>query len=272
MSISGIVGKFLQNRPVVFDMTAHGVPVKSARRTFEVLEGLRELDGAGVSELAEYLDMPTSSAHDYLRTLEQEEFLIKQNETYHIGSRFLELGEFYRSRQKVYRTAKPEIDALAGETGEHGNLMIEEHGRGVFLYTAKGEKAVELDTHIGKRIPLHTSAMGKSILASRPREVVEAIIQRRGLEKVTEKTIAVREELFDELDRIAEQGYAIDDEERIKGMRCVAAPIHSDTEGLMGAVSISAPKSRLRGKKLQTEYPDIIMDTANVIQLNLTYG
>ena len=248
------------------------VPVKAAKTSFEIINKIRELEGTGVSELASELDKPTSTIHDHLRTLESEEYLIKSDGDYYDGTRFLGIGEQARSRQKVYTIARQEVDELANETGEHTNLMIEEHGRGVFLYKSRGPDAVQLDTHAGMRVPLQTTAMGKSILAFRPREEVDEIIDRHGLPQITEKTITDREELCDELDEIAERGYAYDDEERVKGMRCVAAPI-TDNEGrAIAAMSVSGPKSRLRGKQFREEVPDLILSSANVIEVNLTYS
>jgi len=248
------------------------VPVKAAKTSFEIINKIRELEGAGVSELASELDKPTSTIHDHLQTLAHEEYLVKEDGNYYVGTRFLGIGEQARSRQKVYTIARQEVDELATETGEHTNLMIEEHGRGVFLYKSRGPDAVQLDTHAGMRVPLQTTAMGKSILAFRSREEVDAIIDRHGLPQITEKTITDREELYEELNEIEERGYAYDDEERVKGMRCVAAPITDDEGRAIAAMSVSGPKSRLRGQEFREEVPDLILSSANVIEVNLTYS
>jgi DNA-binding IclR family transcriptional regulator len=251
---------------------ADDVPVKAAKTTFQIIDALREIEGAGVSELAERLDKPTSTIHDHLRTLENEEYLVSADGDYYIGTRFLGIGEQARARQKVYDVAREELDGLADETGEHTNLMIEEHGRGIFLYKSRGPDAVQLDTHAGMRVPLQTTALGKSILANRPREETEAILDRHGLPQVTEKTITDRGELFDQLGEIADRGYAYDDEERVRGMRCVATPI-TDREGrAIAAISVSGPKSRMRGERFEQEIPDMLSRSANVIEVNLTYS
>lgn len=248
------------------------VPVKAAKTSFEIIQTLRELEGAGVSRLANELDKPTSTIHDHLRTLESEEYLVKSEGEYYVGTRFLGIGEQARERQKVYRIARPEVDELADEIGGHTNLMIEEHGRGIFLYKSRGPDAVQLDTHAGMRVPLQTTAMGKAILAFRPKEEVESIIDRHGLPQITEQTIADRGELFDELDTIADRGHAYDDEERVKGMRCVAAPITNEDGRAIAAISVSSPKSRLRGEEFREEVPDLLLNKANIIEVNLTYS
>lgn len=247
-------------------------PVKAAKISLEIAELLRELDGAGVSEVAQQLDKPTSTVHDHLRTLEEEEYLVKEKDKYHVSTRFLQLGDQARSRKKVFTIARPEIDELAEKTGEHANLMIEEHGLGVFLYKARGPDAVQLDTHAGMRIPLQTTALGKTIMAFRPQEEVEAILDCHDLPAVTEHTITDREELFGVLDQVRERGYAYDDEERVKGMRCVAAPITDNNDRAIAAVSVSAPKSRMQKERFLEEIPEQILRSANVIEVNLTYS
>jgi len=253
-------------------MSRSDTPVNAAKTTFEIIDTLRELDGAGVSELADELDRPTSTIYDHLRTLVDEEYLINEDGVYRVGARFLELGEQARNRMKVYTVSRPEVDDLAEETGEHSNLMIEEHGLGVFVYKARGADAVQLDTHAGMRVPLQTTALGKAILAHRPREEVEAILDRHGLPEVTENTITDREELFEDLAAVRDRGVSFDDEERVGGMRCVAAPITDSNDRAIAALSVSGPKSRMLGDKYKEDLPERVRRSANVIEVNLTYS
>ncbi|GCF15242.1 IclR family transcriptional regulator [Haloarcula mannanilytica] len=248
------------------------VPVKAAKISLEIVEILRERNGAGVSEIARAVDKPTSTVHDHLQTLEQEEYLVKEGTEYHVSTRFLQLGNQARSRKKVYEIARPEVDELAEKTGEHANLMIEEHGLGVFLYKARGPDAVQLDTHAGMRVPLQTTALGKTIMAFRPRSEVESYLDRHGMPEITERSITDREELFETLDQVRERGYAYDDEERVKGMRCLAAPITDQDDRAIAAVSVSGPKSRMQGDRFSEEIPEQILRSANVIEVNLTYS
>lgn len=253
-------------------MRKNNARIKSTKISFDIIDILRELDGAGVSEIAGRIDMPTSTIHDHLKTLEAEEYLISENGTYRIGARFLELGEQARSRMKVYKLARPEVDKLAETTGNHSNVMIEEHGRGIFLYKAKGADAVSLDTHAGMRVYLHTAALGKAILANRSQDEVQSIIDQHGLPEITGKTITDSAQLFEELEEIQERGYAIDDEERVLGMRCVAAPITNNNGRAVGAISVSGPKSRVQGEYLNETLPDLVLQSSNVIEVNLTYS
>lgn len=246
-------------------------PIQTTRTTLEIADALRQLGQAGVSEIAEHQNLPVSTVHDHLRTLEEYDYVIKNDGSYRIGARFLELGGHARSQMPIFRTAAPELRELARETGEHANLMIEEHGYGVFLYKVKGREAVQLDTHAGMRVYLHTTALGKAMLAYMNEERVEQILDTVGLPKVNENTVTDKEHLFEELEEVREQGYAIDNEERVEGVRCVGAPIRGGDSEVIGAVSISAPRSRMQDDRLNNDIPDQVLKTANIIEVNLKY-
>ncbi|AEH38963.1 IclR family transcriptional regulator [Halopiger xanaduensis] len=247
-------------------------PIKSTKTTFRIIEALKELDGAGVTELAEHLDLPKSNVHNYLSTLEEEEYVVKEGTTFHVGIRFLELGAYARSRRDLYDIARPEMDKIAEKEGELVNLLVEEHGRGTYVYRVAGDDAVEVDAHVGTRVYLHCTALGKAILAHMPEERVEEIIDQHGLPKITENTITDREALYARLEQVRKQGVAFDREERLEGLCCAAAPIRSDSGRVLGALSISGPTTRVQGDRLEEEIPSLLEQATNVIELNITYS
>ncbi len=245
--------------------------VDATGRSFQILEALVDLEGAGVTELASYLDVPKSTTHNHLQTLLQNEYIVRNGDTYDVGLRFLRLGEYSRARHRVVAIAEPEVESLAAETGELVNLNVEEYGWGIFLYRAKGSDAVHMDTYAGKRVYLHTTAFGKAILANLSRERVSEIIDQRELKPVTDRTITDPETLYDELETIRERGVAFERQERLEGLCCVAAPILVDG-AVVGAISVSGPESRMSGSRFTEELPDLIRRTTNVIEVNLRYG
>jgi|AntRauMinimDraft_3_1070383.scaffolds.fasta_scaffold00627_3 DNA-binding IclR family transcriptional regulator len=246
-------------------------PVKGTKKTFRIVEALKELNGAGVTELANHLDLPVGSVHNYLSTLREDDYVVKERETYHVGLRFLNLGTFARHRRDIYEVAKPEVAELAETTGELANLMVEERGLGIYIYREAGQQAVKVDARTGHRVHLHNTALGKAILAFTPREITDEILDYRGMPKTTEKTITDRDELYDELEAIQEKGVAFDREERLEGAQCVAAPITDENDRAIGAISVSGPTSRMTDERFEEEIPDQIRDTVNVLNLNLTY-
>lgn len=247
-------------------------PIKATETTFAVVNALMELDGAGVTELANYLDIPKSNAHNYLSTLRQEEYVVKDGDTYSVGIRFLELGAFARNRMDIYEIAKPEVEKLAEETGELANLLVEEHGRGIYLHRARVESAVQVEAYTGTRVSLHSTSLGQAILAHLPETRLDEIIDTHGLPASTDRTITTRDALENRLAKVRERGYATDDEERLKGLRCVAAPILSKDDRVLGAISVSGPKNRMKGDRFESDVPEKIRETVNVIELNVTYS
>lgn len=246
--------------------------VAATETSFEIIEALIELDGAGTTEIAEHVDTTKSTVYNHLQTLLNRDYIVKENGTYNVGLKFLRVGEYARSRHDVAQVGPDEIDKLAEKTREMANLVVEEHGQGVFIYRAKGSDAVHMDTHTGKRLPLHGTAFGKAILAHLPDEKVTEIIETRGLPEHTEWTITDRESLYDELETIRERGYAFDREERLEGLRCVAAPILNGEGRAIGAVSITGPKDRLRDERFEEEFPKLVQASVNVIEINMTFG
>lgn len=247
-------------------------PVKSTVTTFRILEALKELDGARVTDLSRHLDLPKSSVHNYLSTLEQEEYVVKEDNTYSLGLRFLDFGTKARSNLPLYEFGKPEVRSLAEETGELVNLLVEEHGKGVYIHRETGEDAVMVDTNTGQRIHLHNTGLGKAILAHYPRERVEAILDQHGMPATTDNTVTERETLFEELAEVRETGFAYDDEERLDGLRCVATPILNNDDEVLGAMSVSGPTSRMSTQRFTEEVPQLLENAVNVIELNVTYG
>lgn len=252
-------------------MGKQGVTIKATRTSLSILEKLNELNGAGVTQLAGELGLPKSTVHNHLKTLLEAEYVVHEGDEYDISLQFLELGEYSRNRLKLYKTARPEVENLAVETGEMANLAVEEYGRGVYLYLAEGEQAVQLDTCAGMHVHLHCTALGKAMLAHMPRERVEDIVDRMGLPKRTENTITDRDELFEELDAVRERGYAYDNQERLTGLCCVAAPINRRDRNI-GAISIAGPTNRMNCVRYHDEFPELLFNATNVIELNMTYS
>lgn len=252
--------------------TEPNYPVRTTARSFEILEFLRENHGAGVTEAATALDMSKGVVHNHLNTLEASEYIVKEDDEYRLSLRFLELGEYQRNQSRLYTIGREHVEELAAETGELVNLATEEHGRCVYLHLSRGEQAVEVDIHAGCRPPLHTTALGKAILAYIPEERTKEIIDAHGMQQSTKQSIGEIDELFSELGEVRDQGVAFDREERLPGLRCVAAPIKKNSGEVAGAISVSGPMTRLQGETFKQTLPDLVRSTANVIELNIEYS
>ncbi|MUW13769.1 helix-turn-helix domain-containing protein [Halorubrum sp. CBA1125] len=246
-------------------------PVQTTEKTLTLVEELMGQGSCGVTELAAELDMGKSAVHNHLTTLQERGYVLKRGDEYQLGLKFLDIGGHVRKSTEFYQVAEPEVKSLAADTGELANLMVEEQGLGVYLMRSKGDMAVDIDTYAGMRTHLHTTALGKAILAHLSEERVEAIVERHGLERKTPQSIDTRAELFDALDEVRERGYAIDDGERVEGLRCIAAPVKRSSGAVLGSVSVSAPASRFSDDDLHAEPAERVLSAANVIELNMNY-
>ena len=250
-------------------MTNDAVKLRSIQRVSEIIELLQEHGPMGTTEITESLDVPTSTAHDYLSSLYDLEYLVKTEGKYNLGLRLLDHGIAARDRHAIADIGKQTITQLANETGEAAWLVTEEHGRAVYLDYALGEHAVQTHARIGTRSYLHQLASGKSILAYLPEERVDEIIDRHGLEQRTPHTIDSREGLLEELKATRERGYAINDQEAVEGARALGKAIVVGGD-VVGAISIVGPANRLTDKQLADGTVDQIRGAANELELKLS--
>ncbi|NIC01019.1 IclR family transcriptional regulator [Halobacterium sp. R2-5] len=245
--------------------------VQSVETMFNIVELLVERDGAGVTEISQELNLAKSTVHQQLSTLRSLGYAVMEEDKYYPGLRFLSIGEYTRNRREVTQKAGPMVEQLAKETEERAQFFVEEHKQGVYLHISEGERAVQADRHPGKLRYLHSSAGGKAILAFMDRDRVQEVIDRWGLPAETEHTITDEDELYAELDRITERGYATNKEESIDGLWSLGVPVIANGQ-VVGSFSVSGPRHRLDTEWFREELPNLLRGTANELELKLEYS
>lgn len=245
--------------------------VGSVETLFDVVEFVHEHEGVTLAEAAASLPYAKSTIHRHLATLKDRGYVVEED-GYYTGLRFLELGERARSRRRAYRLARTKVEELAAETGERAQFIVEEHGQAVYVHRALGEHAVNTDAEIGKRIPLHATASGKAILAAMDPAESSRIIERSSFERITSATITDPEALADELDAIADRGYAFNREENLDGLHAVGVSISGPDGDVIGALSVSGPSHRLTGPRFEEDLPTLLLGTANELELNIAHA
>jgi DNA-binding IclR family transcriptional regulator len=248
-----------------------GSSVKTSETVFGIIESLISLDGAGVTEVAEEVGIAKSTAYDHLQTLTEMEFLIKDDNTYYVGLKFLDYGYYAKTQLHDINSLRPTLQQIAEETGELVWFGVEEHGQAVALEMAAGDQAVRTVDRHGFRSHLHVHATGKAILAALPDERAEAIIDRRGLPAATPQTITDRAVLSAELNEIRDRGYAIATDEAVRGLSSIASAVEPNGN-VLGAVTVVGPTHRFGNTRLREDLPDIVLGAANALQLNITYS
>lgn len=247
--------------------------IKSVGRTCEIIEYLHQNGAMTVGELAEKIDLTPGTIHTHLMTLCHYGLIEKKAERYQLGLPFISLGDRVRNRVELYQAGQAETDNLAEKTGEVAHLIVENEGLEVILYEAFGEQAAGQELYIKNRgrlkRHLHYSAAGKAILAFFPDKRVESILDTHGLVERTANTITDSAALYNEIDKIRDQGFAINDEEGVHGIRAVGVPIHDIHEDVIGAISLSGPASRFQKKTLAQEMSTVVKQSANLIEVEL---
>lgn len=251
-------------------MPGDTTPLKTVMRAFEVIEALEREHSAGPSRIAEEIGVSRATAHDYLTTLEATGYVVNEGGSYRIGYRFLGLGSRRKYRSPLFNAARAPLRKLSEETGDLCQVGIEEDGEWVLLHNDGDTSTVDMGTYPGLRFAIHTQAAGKVMLAYMPGERVEEIIERHGLDPVTEHTITDPDELRDELHRIAEDGYAVDSDQQDVGVSIIAAPILVTGE-ILGTISIACPTGRLQNDEYRRARTRAVVETADEVSLNYRY-
>jgi DNA-binding IclR family transcriptional regulator len=246
--------------------------IDAVRFTCGIIDYLSEEGDAGITEIADEFDRSKSSAHAYLTTLTEESFVVKENGRYSLGLHYLELAESVKKQIDNYEVIESEIDDIAEKTGEVAQFATLEGDDLVYLYKAYGDSAVETLSSIGSREAPHCTALGKAILSQMDESAVRETLGPAPFPSKTSNTITDYDALFEELELTRERGYAIDAEENIMGLVCVAAPVVLDDGTILGALSVSGPSSRLTQERIEDDFENEVTSAANVIQINVTFS
>jgi len=237
-------------------------PVKTTLTSMRIVEEIRNQDGATLADLTATLDHGRTTLYNHLSTLHQEQLLTKQGEEYHVGLRFLEFGEYARNRRSVYTPAKVQVYRLAEATNEEAMFAVEENGLMHTIEYVMGDanpsnpEAGSEFIKVGSTYKMHNSAAGKAVLSQFSVDDIKAVIERHELPATTERTITDESELLEELERVQERGYALNDEELRRGYRSIAVPVLGVDDEVIGAFSVGGPAYRL--EFTQSRIDDIV--------------
>lgn len=256
------------------------VTVKTTLTSLDILRTIREREGARLREVAEQVEVAKSTAYKHLTTLERSGYLRKEGDTYHIGIKFLHYGEYARGRWPGSSRIKKAVAELAERTEEDIDFVVEDNGR-VTTIEESYHPWVKYDdrspnsssdgyrANIGDHYHMHSTAVGLAILAEYSTDRVRRIIDRWGLPARTEHTITDRAALFEELDRVRERGYSINDQGYTEGMRSIGMAVEAPDGSVLGAFSVSGPTYRLDGGVLEQEIPATLREVVASLEADL---
>jgi DNA-binding IclR family transcriptional regulator len=248
---------------------------KSAARTIDIIELLsKKNEPLTLTEISESLGIPKTSTFDIIYSLLGKNILEYENEkfkTFQIGLRLFEVTLLALGKTELHREAHPKIDQLLEKTGGTVFLAVQNKDNIVYLDKAEGVSPALFAAELGERKPIYCTGLGKAILAGHTDAKVRGIIKGNRLTPLTENTITTYNELLEELEATRERGYAIDNQECVKGIFCVAAPIYSISDKPIAAISIAVNASSMDGEKLE-QLATLIPETALIISRRLGYS
>ncbi len=248
--------------------------IQAVDHALDLLEQFHDdIDELGVTELSKRLKLHKNNVFRLLATLESRGY-IEQNrvtENYRLGLKTLELGQTFIKQMGLLRQSRPVLEWLVRECNETTYVAILKEFHIVYLDVVETDLTVRVVPRVGARLPAYCTAAGKVQLAYMTDEELENFLPSKELKRFTPHTIADKEELKVHLKTVAEQGYAVDNEELDIGVRCVGAPIRDYTRRIVGAVSISGPSMRFSDERMETELIPLVKKAAEEISTKLGY-
>jgi DNA-binding IclR family transcriptional regulator len=236
-------------------------------KALSVLEALA--DHERITDLAEMTGLPKSTVHRILQSLVGHGFATSDgNGGYLPGARILTLAGKVMHRIDPARLAEPALRGLRDRTGHTVHFALRNGDEAVYVEKLAGHKPYQMPSRIGQSLNLHSTAIGKAILAGLPDEEVAAICERTGMPRMTPNTLVSPSELRSHLAEVRKRGYAIDDEENVPGLRCVGAAVTGHNGQVAGAVSISTLVHELSVREARAVGAEVVK-TAREVSLAL---
>jgi IclR family acetate operon transcriptional repressor len=226
-----------------------GVPggVRVLHKTLDIIETLRhDQAGIGLADLSRHVELPKATVFRILTTLEGRGYLDRGAKgTYRLAKKFFDLRGDAPIEELLNRAAREPMQRLVESSRETVNLGILDAGEVVVISTLESPQAVRMVSKVGNRRCLHTTAIGKVMLADLPEPEVARLLKVKGTPRLTPHSIVARPALMTELRRVRERGFAIDDQENEMEGRCVGAPVRDAAGNTIAALSVSGPVFRM---------------------------
>ncbi|WP_102346584.1 IclR family transcriptional regulator [Bacillus sp. Marseille-P3661] len=207
-----------------------------------------------ITDISERMMLHKSTVHSLLKTLQMHHYIEQnpENGKYRLGLKLFERGNFVIQNLDIRSLAKQHLLEISKETGRTVHLVLLVGHEGVYIDKIESPTATILYSRIGGRVPIHSSGVGKALLISKSNDEIEEILKDYEFTKQTPNTISSKEEFLEEMDRVREKGYAIDNQENEPGVYCVAFPIRNHDGRVVAALSLSAAANQLTDAEIAT--------------------
>ncbi len=213
----------------------------------------------GITDLSQLLDLPKSTVHGLVKTLEARGFLARNAESgkYRLGLKVYELGMAYSTAIELQAAARPLAQELSSKHGKSVHVAVYAGGMAVFILKIEHREDLMVVPRVGVSFPAHSTAVGKVLLAHLPAAEIDKYLAE-DLYPLTRRTITDKKVLAGELERVRTRGFATDNEETLNGIGCVAAPIRDQSGGVVAAISLSGLAEEILGASFPEASRDVV--------------
>ena len=245
--------------------------IQTVTNALRVLGAFRDDDEIGVAELSRRLGLHKNNVFRLLATLEGQGYIEQSSSTerYRLGIRSLELGQSFARSRSLLARARPVLEALVAATQESAHLAMLDGHEVVHVLGIAPERLVVAGLRIGRRLPLHCTALGKVLLGCSPESEWQVydreVVASERLPSRTRRTIVDPDKFFEHIRSVAGHGFALDVEECEEGLCCAAAPVHDTAGRVMAAISISAPGFRAGEEVLIRDLCPAVTEAAELL-------
>ena len=226
---------------------------QSLQRGLRIIEAISTLGGsATLAEIARKTALPRSTAYHLLRALVEFDYLVQEGDdrTYALAPKLFRLTESAWTRDQLSEIAMPFLDGLSRSTGEGTSLAVLRDGVVTIIAKREPDGPVRVVQEVGATRPIYCTAVGKVLAAWLPEQELDGIIRRTVFEKKTARTLTSPATFRRELARIRASGFAMDNEEHIDGIRCIAAPVRDYSGEIRVSLCVVGPKNHLPQRRL----------------------
>lgn len=248
--------------------------IQSVQRSLRILDLFNEhTTELKITDISERMELHKSTVHSLLKTLQESRYIDQnpENGKYRLGMKLVERGNLVISTLDIRQLAKKYLIDLSLKTGQTCHLGILDGDAGVYIDKEEGERSVIRYSRIGRRIPLHSTAIGKVLLSLQKPEKKMELLDGYDYTQPTQNTIKNENEFLEELEKVRQQGFAMDNEENELGVRCIAVPIKNEHTQVLAALSISTLLSSVNDQKLD-EYIHLLKQMGQELSNQVRYG
>ena len=250
-----------------------GRGVQTLDRALDILELLAtEKSGLGVTEIGRRIGLHKSTVHRLLNALGERGYIEKSVDygTYSLGLKIVEISSIHLNSIELKTEAAPYLRQLAAESTQPVHLATFVDGEATYIEKVETLNTIRMYSQIGKRVPVHCSAVGKALLTGLTDSDIEKLLDQRELKMYTPNTLTKAEEIIKQIGEAQKRGWTIDDEEHEEGIRCIAAPIYDYRGKVIAAVSTSGP-SPIISKEKDDDISGYVTKAARAISRRMGY-